>query len=272
MNRKLLSLAVLGALSSLPGLAMADEAPAAPAAAAAEPASPHTVTYNVGLFSQYVWRGMTQTDEEPALQGGVDYSHSSGFYAGAWASNVSWTTDQGYMDSGSLEIDLYGGYAGTFGKSDFGYNVGLLQYLYPGTTNHNYSGTQSAPNTNATELYGALNYKWANVKASYTLSDEAWGFDNADGTWYVEANADIPIGESGYTINLHVGDFQFDGKSFGVKNSHYDYTDWKVGVTKAWANGVKAGAAYTDNDANDKYWLWKEQTQGEFTAFVQKVF
>jgi len=277
MKKKLLSLAMLGALSALSGNVLAEEA-AAPAAA--EPASPHTFSYNLGLFSQYIWRGMTQTDEELALQGGIDYAHSSGFYAGAWASNVSWTTDtpasmpayEPFMDSGSLELDLYAGYAGTFGKSDFGYNVGLLQYVYPGTTNSNYVGTKEAPNTNATELYGALSYKWANVKASYTLSDEAWGFDNADGTWYIEANADIPIGESGYTINLHVGDFQFDGKSFGVDNDNYDYTDWKVGVTKAWSNGVKLGAYYTDNNADHSFWLLKEQTDGQFTVFVQKIF
>lgn len=267
MKKKLISLAVLGAFAALSGVAMAEDAPAAaPAPAAAEPASPHTVSYNIGLFSQYVWRGMTQTDESLSLQGGIDYAHSSGLYAGAWASNVSWTTDQGYMDSGSLELDLYGGYAGTFGKTDFGYNVGILQYVYPG------DNTKGAPETDATELYGGLSYKWANVKASYVVSDEAWGFANADGTWYLEANADIPIGESGYTINLHVGDFQFDGKTAGVKNDKYDYTDWKVGVTKAWNNGVKLGAYYTDNNADHDYWLWKSQTDGQFTVFVQKLF
>lgn len=264
MQKKLISLAVLGAFATLSGVVMAEEAPAA--AAAAAPASPHTVSYNIGLFSQYIWRGMTQTDESLSLQGGVDYAHSSGLYAGAWASNVSWTTDQGYMDSGSLELDLYAGYANTFGNTGIGYNVGVLQYLYPG------DNTDGLPETDATEVYGGLSYKWANVKASYTASDEAWGFDNSDGTWYLEANADIPIGESGYTINLHVGDFQFDGKTAGVNNDKYDYTDWKVGVTKAWDNGVKLGAYYTDNDADHSYWLWKSQTEGQFTVFVQKIF
>lgn len=57
---------------------------------AEEPASPHTFTGNVGLFSQYVFRGISQTNEDPALQGGFDYSHASGFYIGTWASNISW--------------------------------------------------------------------------------------------------------------------------------------------------------------------------------------
>ena len=97
MRKSLLSLAVLSALS-IPTAVFA-EAAAAPAAAA--PA--YTIGYNVGLYSQYVFRGLTQTSEKPAIQGGVDYSHASGFYAGAWASNVSWLEDGGYYDSSSLE-------------------------------------------------------------------------------------------------------------------------------------------------------------------------
>lgn len=264
MQKKLLSLAVLAALSGMPALAAAEEA-AAPAAAAA-PASPHTFSYNIGLFSQYVWRGMTQTDESLALQGGVDYAHSSGFYAGAWASNVSWTTDLNYMDSNSLELDLYGGYASSFGETGIGYNVGILQYVYPGTS------ANGAIDADATELYGALSYKWANAKLSYAVSDEAWGFDDAQGTVYLEANADIPVGESGFTVNLHVGSFMFDGDVAGADNDEYDYTDWKIGVTKAWDNGVKVGAAYTGNNADTSDGWVKEMTDDQLTVFVQKLF
>src|SRR5262245_2069147 len=72
-------------------------------APAAEPASPHTITGNVGLFSQYIFRGLTQTNEELALQGGFDYAHSGGFYAGTWGSNVSVLRDSGaYSAGGSL--------------------------------------------------------------------------------------------------------------------------------------------------------------------------
>jgi uncharacterized protein (TIGR02001 family) len=267
MRKSILLAALLGAGFITPGMALAEEAAAAPAAAA-EPASPHTVTYNIGLFSQYVWRGMTQTDEEAALQGGIDYAHSSGFYAGAWASNVNWTTDDRapYMKSNSLELDLYGGYANTFGDSGIGYNVGVLQYLYPG------SDLDGAPDTNATEVYGGLSYKWLNTKLSYVVSDEAWGFDDAEGTIYWEANADVPIGETGLTVNLHYGVFKFDGEFLGVDNDEYDYDDWKIGLTKAWSNGVKVGGYYTDNNADDDFWLIKEQSKEQFTVFVQKLF
>jgi uncharacterized protein (TIGR02001 family) len=263
MRKTILLTALLGAGLIAPGLVLAEEA-AAPAAA--EPASPHTVTYNVGLFSQYVWRGMTQTDEAAALQGGADYAHSSGFYAGTWASNVSWTTDSDLYKSNSLELDLYAGFANTIGETGIGYNVGVLQYLYPGTKA---GGLASA---NATEIYGGLSYNWFNTKLSYTASDEAWGFDDAEGTLYWEANADIPIGETGLTVNLHYGVFKFDGEVGGVDNDEYDYDDWKIGLTKAWNNGVKVGAYYTDNNSDSDFWLLKEQTQEQFTVFVQKLF
>ena len=106
-------------------LAMGSAAAQQPAA----PASPHTVTANIGLFSQYVFRGLTQTDRDPALQGGFDYSHASGFYLGTWASNISWLKDGNlYNGGGSLEWDFYGGLKGPIGKSDFTYDVGLAYY------------------------------------------------------------------------------------------------------------------------------------------------
>src|SRR5690349_3327239 len=101
------------------------------AASAAD--SPHTITANVGLFSQYIFRGLTQTNGDPAVQGGFDYSHTSGFYAGTWASNISWLRDGGaYRAGGSAEIDLYGGFKGSIGKTDLSYDLGTLYYWYPG--------------------------------------------------------------------------------------------------------------------------------------------
>lgn len=100
------------------------------ASAADAPASPHTLTGNLGLYSQYIFRGLTQTDGQPAVQGGFDYSHSSGFYAGTWASNISWLRDGGgYRSGGSGEFDFYGGMKGAFGKSDFTWDLGTLYYF-----------------------------------------------------------------------------------------------------------------------------------------------
>src|SRR5690242_19837831 len=94
-----LTAAALGA-----GIVHAADAPApadAPAAAPAPAPTPeHTLTGNIGFFSQYIFRGLTQTDRDPAAQGGFDYSHSSGFYLGTWASNISWLRDFGSYSSG----------------------------------------------------------------------------------------------------------------------------------------------------------------------------
>jgi len=108
MRKSLLSLAVLSTLA-MPALSFADEA-APVVASAAEAAPVNTVAYNVGLYSQYIFRGLTQTANKPAIQGGVDYTNASGFYLGTWASNVSWLGDSRSYDNASLELDLYGGY------------------------------------------------------------------------------------------------------------------------------------------------------------------
>jgi len=265
MRKSLLSLAVLSALS-MPAVSMAEDAPAA----AAAPASPHTVAYNVGLYSQYIFRGLTQTREDPALQGGVDYTHASGFYAGAWGSNISWLTDGNYYKSSSLELDLYGGFANTIGETGIGYNVGLLQYVYPGRKTPGIN--QKAAET--TEVYGSLSYKWLTAKVSVVASDGAFGYDNADGSSYSELNLAVPFGE-GYSAIAHVAYQDFTGRTNGVSNSKYDYADWKLGLTKSFANGINVGGYYTDTDGKKSVWTdasGKNIAKDQFTVFVQKTF
>ncbi len=260
MRKSLVTLAVLSALA-VPSISFAEDA--APAAA---PTPEHTFTYNVGLFSQYIFRGLTQTNEDAAIQGGVDYAHSSGFYAGAWASNISWLKDADAYTSSSLELDLYGGYANSIGDTGIGYNVGLLQYIYPGDE---LPGVKKAETT---EVYGSLSYKWLAAKLSVVASDGAFGFRNADGSWYAEVNGNFPILETGITANLHVGRQEFSGQGTNV----FDYTDWKIGATKSWANGVNLGAYYTDTTAKDAGYVvastGKNIGDSQFTVFVQKTF
>jgi uncharacterized protein (TIGR02001 family) len=291
MRKSLLLLAVIGTYT-LPMAAMADEAApaaAAPAAAPAEPASPHTFTYNVGLYSQYVFRGLTQTAYKPAIQGGMDYSHSSGLYAGTWASNISWLEDSGNFDKSSLEWDIYGGYRSTFGDSGIGYDIGLLNYVYAGhETGHKGDGS-GLGNDNpgfddpyTLELYAALSYKWMQAKVSYGVTN-IFGVENSDGSYYAELNANYPIGDSGYTVNAHVGRQEYTGKvhSGGVlvadNDDLYSYTDWKLGLTKSWSNGVNVGGAYTDTNARDAgygndYYKVDNIGNSTFTVFVQKTF
>ena len=119
---------------------------AAPAAPAATPE--HTVTGNMTIATDYRFRGISQTFGEgffvpgPAIQGGIDYSHSSGFYLGNWNSNISGNQ---YPNGSSIEMDFYGGWKGTW--DDFGLDVGTIYYYYPGGTSFRASTATGAPGT-----------------------------------------------------------------------------------------------------------------------------
>ena len=130
-----------------------------------KPVEPYTITGNFGIYSQYIFRGLTQTDRKPAFQGGFDLATPGGFYAGTWGSNISWLHDAGVVDHGaSLEWDFYGGYKYAF-NDDWGMDVGVLQYWYPG----DYLEGVTKPNT--TELYIAGNWKWVSLKYSHAVSN-----------------------------------------------------------------------------------------------------
>lgn len=212
----------------------------APLVAAAED-SPHTLSGNVTLTSDYVFRGITQTGGDPAIQGGLDYTHSSGFYLGTWASNVGWLEDfQGY-NNGNMEIDLYGGYRGNIADA-VTFDVGGIRYMYPGDR-----GAVTAADT--TEVYGALGWKWFTLKYSYYISEGVFGFGNADGSDYVDVSASLPLGDTGLTLGAHWGTFSFEN------NSGADYDDWKLSVTydlgklSSKTSGMTVGVGYTDTDA-----------------------
>jgi uncharacterized protein (TIGR02001 family) len=257
-------------------VAAAVAATLAPCIATAAESSPHTLTGNVGFFSQYIFRGLTQTDTDPALQGGLDYSHSSGFYLGTWASNVSWLRDFGsYSSGGSMEWDFYGGFKGTFGKSDFGYDVGLLQYWYPGTV------VPGGNKADTLEVYGALSWKWLSAKLSYALSDKVFGVANANGTYYLDLSANIPLADK-FALQLHYGDQKFTGNTGAFDNdANASYSDWKIGATYALPKDFTIGAYYTDTnmDATQTAFYTTPAGAGSrflgkdtFTVFIQKTF
>lgn len=251
-------------------------------AAAAEPPPEHTLTGNVGLFSQYIFRGLTQTDRHPALQGGFDYAHSSGFYAGTWASNISWLKENAttlvggvpavagtYGQGGSLEWDFYGGYKATFG--DFGLDLGTLYYWYPGKIQPLMATLappfNDVPKANTWEAYAGASWKWLSAKFSYSLMDETFGVRDSDGTWYFDLSANIPLGDfakalTGFTINAHWGYQKYSGTDprnvgFAVggvtpdNDTLYSYKDVKLGVSYALPKDFTVGAFYSKAyDAN----------------------
>ena len=101
MFKQTLKAGALAAAIALPGLALGQAAPA-PEAKPAEPKPSYTLTGNVGIFSQYIFRGLTQTGRKPALQGGFDFAHESGFYLGTWASNISWLKENATTAAGAV--------------------------------------------------------------------------------------------------------------------------------------------------------------------------
>ncbi len=248
--------------------------------------SPHSLSGNMGIYSQYIFRGLTQTNKDPALQGGFDYSHSSGFYAGTWMSNVSWLTDTpastGYTSS-SLEMDFYGGYKGSIGKSDFGYDVGILQYYYPGT--HNTAVNAGTYKADTLEVYAALTWKWLSAKYSHSINKKTFGVNNSDGTYYVDLSATFPVTDK-FNILAHYGIQEFKGTSAACgANTPNDrcasYKDWKLGGTYALPKDFTVGAYFTGTDmtAAQKSFYTNASNAGArllgkdtFTVFVAKTF
>ena len=146
--------ALLGSALCLP-VAAQTASPEASTAATPE----HSLTANVGLFSSYRFRGIDQSFGKPALQGGFDYAHASGFYAGNWNSNV----DSAMYNGANVEMDFYGGFKATFG--DFGLDVGGIYYYYPG------SGANSAAVIKNGELYVGGSWGPLTAKYSYAVTD-----------------------------------------------------------------------------------------------------
>lgn len=220
MNKKLITLAVAAAL-------------AAPLLAAAED-SPHSFSGNFTLASEYLYRGIAQTAGEPALQGGLDYAHSSGFYVGLWGSNISWLENAG-VSGASLEVDVYGGFKGAI-SDDLGFDVGVLTYNYPGSL------APGATDPDTTELYGALSWKFLTLKYSQSTTN-LFGTANSKNSSYLELNAAYDLGD-GWGINGHVG------RQKVKNNSNASYTDWKLGASKDVGFGT-VGVTYSTTNAQD---------------------
>lgn len=221
--RKTVLATALGAAAALPGLA------------SAQAASPHSVAGNMSIVSDYRFRGISQTFAQPAIQGGIDYSHASGFYLGNWNSNVSGNS----FPDGSIEMDFYGGYK--FGAGPVTLDVGVLQYLYP-------DAEAVGVDFDTTEVYIGASWKWFTAKYSITLTD--WfgvqaGATDSEGSGYLDISASYEIAPK-LTLIGHIGNQTVEN----FKN--LDYTDYKIGLTYD-LNGWILGAAYIDTDADDPF-------------------
>lgn len=240
LHSKLLNTLILAALA-VPCVAMAEDAAVSP------------ITANVGLTTDYIFRGIAQTSHNPAIQGGIDYLHSSGFYAGVWGSNVSWIADSGAIAAGSgnttMELDSYLGFKNAFAE-DFNYDVGFIRYNYLGK----YTPAVGFAKADTDEIYGAIGYKWLTAKYSYGLGNFLT-VPGAKGTNYIELNASYPIADSGFTVAAHVGKQTYKGTAAATAAAAGNtptYSDYKLGVTKD-IGGYVFGLAYTSTNASPFY-------------------
>lgn len=190
---------------------------------------------NVALTSDYQFRGISQTDEDPALQGGFDVSHSSGFYAGVWASNVDFEVQT--VDDAHLELDVYAGYGGSI-TDKLGFDVGVLDYNYP--------GADGALDYDFTEVYGSLSYDFgpAALTVGVNVSGDYFAA-SGDSTW-TYASLDVPL-MNDFTLAASYGDMSIDKNAvFGTP----DYNAWTLGVSKE-LGGFGFDLTYSDTDLSD---------------------
>lgn len=177
----------------------------------------------ITAISDYDFRGFSQTAEDPALQASLDWAHESGFYAGAWASNV----DFGPGTESDLETDFYVGFAG--GEEDgLGYDVGIVYYAY----------WPDDDDVNFAEIYAGFTYNIFGLKLWY-----ADDFANVgESAYYIEGNVTFELPQE-FGLGLHVG------WSDGDYWDDASYADYSVSVTKSF-NHFDFELKYVDSDAD----------------------
>ena len=154
------------------------------------------LTGNIGVASNYIWRGVTQTTDGSAISGGIDYAHASGVYVGTWVSNQNWT------GTGNYEHDLYAGYA--FDAGPVGLDIGYISYMYPvgGTTN------------DFNEVY---------VNASFNVFSAGVAIDSKNKSQYISVGAEFEV-KKDLTLGVTIGSYDFDGAG--------DYTHTQVSLSR----------------------------------------
>jgi len=248
----------VAALAAAALCAVASAQTTAPAAGdAVAPAATPAVTGNLTLVSDYRFRGLSQSWAQPAVQGGFDYTHASGFYLGNWNSNVS---SNSYNNGASLEVDLYGGYRFEPVK-ELTLDVGVLRYQYPGARLNSAPATPTGEKYDNTEIYAGLTKGPFNAKLSYAMTDyfglnsstsgyAYWSAlparGDSKGTTYLDLNYSADMGNK-LTLGLHAG-------YTSVRNySELSYADYKLSLAKE-VGGFNLGLALVGTNADTTYY------------------
>ena len=199
---------------------------------------------NVALTTDYILRGVSQTEERPAIQGGFDATTDIGLYAGIWMSNVNYDKATGGVSQANLETDYYGGYTGTLGCEDCTYKVGFIYYQYFGDHTFDY-------------IEAAASYAFKGFTVGFYYAPEYLGngTTNLVGDeveyWYPYLNYSYALPWWDLSLALHVA--YTDMSEEGVYEPGEDnYTDWSVGLSKS-IKDVTFGLTYYDTNMDN---LW----------------
>lgn len=192
------------------------------------------ISANVGFVTEYSFRGIAQSDEHPAVQGGFDIAHSSGLYAGIWGSNVDFNDG----DEASVEVDLYGGYSGAI--KGISYDAGLIYYTYP--------GADSSLDYDFVEGSLALGYDFDAFALSGSINYSPEYFADSGDAYYYAGAIDIPLPQE-FLLSGHVGYQTIDDEAaFGIGDD--SYLDWGIGLSTTLA-GFDFSAQYIDTNLDE---------------------
>ena len=178
------------------------------------------ISANVALTSDYRFRGISQSNEDIAIQGGFDYAWDNGIYIGTWGSSVDFdsTSDDGF--NGSLELDYYIGWSSDVGENS-AIDVGYLYYDYPGDS--------SAGEGDYQEIYGS--FSWHDLTVGINYSDDYYGETDTFFYYY----ADYSFGfDDNWSLDLHVGYNDLEKNGGFLATDEDSYTDYSVGVTASY--------------------------------------
>lgn len=199
------------------------------------------VTGSAAFTTDYLFRGISQTTDSPAVQAGLTYSFDSGVYVSAWGSSVA-----DYISPGGLELDTLLGYSGKSGN--VGYDVGVMRYNYPGYgKNTPISGGNEA---DYNEVYGSVSAYGAKFGLNYSPD---YYFESDKFIYaYIEYGTEVGAGVS---VFGHVGYNVFDsdtamGKALAITTTDDTYTDYKVAASKAF-EGITVELAYIGSTVDD---------------------
>ncbi|NIA02806.1 MAG: hypothetical protein GWO88_01155 [Planctomycetia bacterium] len=219
MNKKIVSIAVAGLLASSVTMQSAS--------------ADVSFSGNVTLATDYLFRGISQTDGGPAIQGGFDLALTNGLYAGIWASNLD------FGDDADIEIDYYAGFGGAF-TDNFGYDLGLLYYSYPS------SDAASDGDYDFAEVYGSLAYDFGVVSTTVGLNYSNDFFAASGNSTYLYINVDVPL-QHDFALAFGFGGQSIDDNAtVGIPN----YNVWTIGASKS-AGGFDFALNYSDTDMNE---------------------